>query len=368
MDNLLRKIEELHGRFLRLKQILRIGALMDELNLLRSEMEHPGFWQDRERAVSISKKAEDINTEIEKWAGWERELIELRDFLEISLKEGEESFFDELDKKFSSLEKKFNGLEFLALFSGKYDQDNAIVSIYAGVGGVDAQDWTEMLERMILRYCEQKNYTVEMLDRSIGNEAGIKSTSFRVSGRYAFGYLKGENGVHRLVRISPFDAEDMRHTSFALMEVIPELPEAEAIEIKDDEVKMDFYHSSGPGGQNVNKTSSAVRLVHVPTGIVVTCQTERSQHQNREIAFRILKSKLTFLSDKKREDEESKLKSGIKVAEWGKQIRSYVLQPYQLVKDHRSNFETTDTNGVLNGDLDGFAEAYLKWLKNGQIN
>jgi peptide chain release factor 2 len=270
---------------------------------------------------------------------------------------------DEVEKRYAELLKKFNDLEFVVLFSGKYDYSNAILSVHAGVGGVDAQDWAQMLERMFLRFAEKQNFKVEIIDRNVANEAGIKSVTLHIQGPWAYGYLKGESGVHRLVRISPFDAEDMRHTSFALVEVVPELPETEAIDIKDEDVKLEFYHSSGPGGQNVNKTSSAVRLTHLPSKIVVTCQSERSQHQNREIAFKVLKAKLYLLAEKKREVEANKLRGDVKVAEWGKQIRSYVLQPYKLVKDHRTDYETMEVDKVLDGDLQALAEAYLRWLK-----
>lgn len=251
-------------------------------------------------------------------------------------------------------------MEFFVLFNSKYDIYNAIVSIHAGTGGTDAQDWAQILERMYLRFVEKKNWQAEILDRSMGNEAGIKNVVIKISGRYAYGYLQSEGGVHRLVRISPFDAEAMRHTSFALVEVIPELPDTEDIKIIDEDLKIDLYRSSGPGGQNVNKTETAVRITHKPSGLVVACQSERSQLKNKENALKILRSKLFKLQEEAKEKEEKKLKGDIKRAEWGKQIRSYVMQPYQLVKDHRTNYEESDINNVLDGGIDKFIESYLR--------
>ena len=364
MENLLKKIEELRERFLRTKGLLDIESQISESRAKKQLMNEPDFWNDREMAVAVGRRVEELDSEIKKWSDFADNVRELEELVALSVSENDNDFSDEALKKYEELEKEFDKLEFLLLFDGKYDSSNAIISIHSGTGGVDAQDFAEILERMLLRFSEKKKFGVEILDRNTGAEAGIKNSSFRVSGQYAYGYLKGESGVHRLVRISPFDAEAMRHTSFASIEVIPELPESEDLEIREEDVKMEFYHSSGPGGQNVNKTSSAVRLVHLPTKITVTCQTERSQHQNREIAFRILKAKLKHLEEERRDQEEKKLKGvNSSGAGWGRQIRSYVMQPYQMVKDHRSDHETSDIARVLDGDLDDFVEAYLRWLK-----
>ena len=327
-------------------------------------MSKPDFWSNRAEAIKISKDLEALATEVNKWEDFKKEITDLEQLVAVAIKEKDNSISDDANQQYEELDKKFSELEFAVLFCGKYDQHNAILSIHAGTGGVDAQDWAQILERMFLRFVEKKGWQAEILDQTVGNEAGIKSVSLRIAGHWAYGYLRSEAGVHRLVRISPFDAEAMRHTSFALVEVIPELPEAANIEIKDSDLRIDVFRSSGPGGQSVNTTDSAVRLVHLPTGITTTCQTQRSQHQNKETALKILKSKLYQLAEEKKTKEELKLRGQAQKAEWGKQIRSYVMQPYQMVKDHRTNYETSDIKAVLDGDLESFMEAYLRSQKN----
>ncbi|OGF26264.1 peptide chain release factor 2 [Candidatus Falkowbacteria bacterium RIFOXYB2_FULL_47_14] len=363
MENLLKNIEELRERLAATRRLLDIDEKKIEVSSKKLEINKPDFWNNRERAVEISKNVESLEAEIGEWDEFSAEVNDLEELTAMAAAEGDTSVEADVNKKYEELKKKFERLEFYILFSGKYDQGNAILSVHAGTGGVDAQDWAEILERMFLRFAEKKGWRAEMIDRTVGNEAGIKSVTVHIKGRWAYGYLRGEAGVHRLVRISPFDAEAMRHTSFALVEVIPELPEAEDIELKEDELRVDVYRSSGPGGQSVNTTDSAVRVTHKPTGIVVACQNERSQHQNRETALKILKSKLYQFQEEKRAAEERNIRGEVQKAEWGKQIRSYVMQPYKMVKDHRTNHETQDIDGVLGGSLGAFTESYLRWKR-----
>jgi peptide chain release factor 2 len=363
MENLLKDIEILRERLLDTWGLLDIDKKKSKVKSQKSKMNNPSFWDDREKAVEISKEVEDLDDEISKWEELKKEITELEELVAVAQREGDTSIEEEAYKKYEELKEKFAKLEFFVLFSEKYDKNNAILSIHAGTGGIEAQDWAEMLERMFLRFVEKKNWKVILVDRNVGTEAGIKSATYKVEGRWAYGFLKSESGVHRLVRISPFDAEQMRHTSFALVEVIPELPEAEEIRIKNEDLRIDVFRASGPGGQSVNTTDSAVRIVHKPTNITVSCQTERSQHQNKETALKILKSKLYKLQEEEKEKEELKLRGKLEKAEWGKQIRSYVMQPYKMVKDHRTNYEIQDVEAVLDGELEGFMEAYLRWSR-----
>ncbi|MFA5886457.1 MAG: peptide chain release factor 2 [Patescibacteria group bacterium] len=363
MENLLANLEDLRERFLRAKSLLDIDRKAVEEKELRLRMADPDFWLDRAAAVKIGQKVEELASEIKAWEGLEKEIREAEEMAALAQKEGGGDLTEELEKKYEELVKKFSELEFTSLFSEPYDYDNAILSIHAGTGGVDAQDWAQMLERMYLRFGERKNWRVESLDRNYGNEAGLKSAVLRLAGPWAYGYLKSENGVHRLLRNSPFNADGLRQTSFALVEVIPEIKDDAAVTIRDEDIRIDVYRSSGPGGQSVNTTDSAVRIVHLPTGLTVACQSERSQHQNKENAFKILKTKLYQLSLTEKATQERKLKGELTKAEWGRQIRSYFLYGNRLVKDHRSSYETSNVDNVLDGDLELFMEAYLRSLK-----
>jgi len=363
MENLIKKLEELRERFLHTKTLLDIERKAVKEKELRLQMSAPDFWSDREAAVSVGQEVEELATEIKEWQAMETEIREAEEMAALAQKEASGDLTVELESKYEELEKKFSHLEFLSLFSGEYDHDNALLSLHSGTGGVDAQDWTQMLERMYLRFAERQNWKVEILDRNYGNEAGLKSVDIRVAGPWAYGYLKSENGVHRLLRNSPFNADGLRQTSFALAEVIPEIKDEKAIVIKDEDLRIDVFRSSGPGGQSVNTTDSAVRIVHLPTGITISCQSERSQHQNKENAMRILKTRLAQLAREEKEAAEKKLKGELTKAEWGRQIRSYFLYGNRLVKDHRTDYETSNVDAVLDGDLELFMEAYLRWLK-----
>jgi len=323
-------------------------------------MNNPDFWSDQKRAADVGRQAENLSSEVGEWEKLLADVRQLEELVALASEEKDASMGDEPTKTFEVLKERFEKLEFFVLFNGQYDEHNSILSIHAGTGGVEAQDWAQMLERMYVRFAEKHNWKVEVIDRLVGNEAGIKNVSLLISGAYAFGYLKGEAGSHRLVRMSPFNADGKRQTSFAKVEVLPELPDDDSILIKDEDLEVDFFRSSGPGGQNVNKTSSAVRLTHKPTGIVVSTQSERSQHQNRELAMKLLRGKLLTLQQSERSELNSELKGKSERAGWGNRIRSYVLQPNQLVKDERTGFEVTDFEFVLDGNLDGFIEAYLR--------
>ncbi len=320
----------------------------------------PDFWNDNIAAQRAMRELTALKDETGTWRDLERRARDAAGLLELAIEENHTEMVAEVAREAAAIEKKLAALEFNLLFSGEYDRNNAILSIHAGAGGTESQDWAQMLMRMYLRYADLRQYDTEILEEMPGDEAGIKSVTIRVVGEYAYGRLKAERGVHRLVRLSPFDANHRRHTSFVLVEVMPEIEDAVAVEIKPDDVKVDIFHASGHGGQNVQKVATAVRLTHIPTGIVVTCQNERSQLQNRENAFKVLRSRLVELEIEKKEQEKLRLKGQHVEAGWGNQIRSYVLHPYQMVKDHRTEHETSRTDLILDGELDEFIEAYLK--------
>jgi len=293
---------------------------------------------------------------VERWRGMEERASEVAELISLE----DDSLEAEIGSEVEELTSRLDEMELEAAFSGEYDSRNALLSIHAGAGGTESQDWAQMLMRMYLRWAERRRYKAEVLDTSPGEEAGIKSVVIDIKGDYANGYLRSEHGVHRLVRLSPFDADHARHTSFALVEVMPEAEADVDVRIETEDLKVDTFRSSGPGGQHMQKTSSAVRLTHLPSGLAVSCQSERSQHQNKEIAMKILRSRLLELELVKRAEERSKLKGKHVAAGWGNQIRSYVLHPYKMVKDHRTEYQTSDTDAVLDGELDGFITAYLR--------
>ncbi len=362
MSHLTSRIADLDKRLRAAWETLKLEDTKAKKIELDATMSEPGFWDNQNLARRVSQEAADLNKEIETWEGFKKQLHDLKDVVELAEKEANAEVKDEADKSLTELEKTFAGLEFQMLLSGEFDDHSAILSLHAGAGGTDATDWVAMLLRMYTRFAETHGWQVELLDESRGEETGYKSVTLAIKGRYAYGWLRSEYGVHRLVRISPFDAEQMRHTTFALAEVIPEFDEVDDknLEIPADDLRIDTFMSSGKGGQSVNTTYSAVRITHLPTGLNVACQNERSQLQNRETAMRMLKAKLHHLMVVARAEKISDLKGEHKTAAWGNQIRSYVLHPYKLVKDHRTEVETTDIEAVLNGKLEMFMEAWLR--------
>jgi len=301
-----------------------------------------------------------LKEETQRWRKLEQRVKDLTELVDISLQEEDLSLEQEVRSEVDRISAEVERLDLLLLLGGEYDSRNAIVALHAGAGGTESQDWAEMLLRMYVRWAERRGFSTEMLDTSPGEETGIKSAMLEINGDYAYGYLRAEHGVHRLVRLSPFDSDHARHTSFAMVEVLPEPEQATEVKINPDDLKVETFRSSGPGGQNMQKTSSAVRMTHLPSGLVVSCQSERSQYQNKEIALRVLQARLLEQEQIKRADERAKLKGEHQSAAWGNQIRSYVLHPYRMVKDHRTGLETGDTTAVLDGDLDEFMEAYLR--------
>ena len=332
-----------------------------ELKELESKTTENDFWNDTDNSSKVLKQINSLKSKVEGFKKLNNELNNLLEMSELLQVEEDEELAKELLKSTYTLEKDIEKLEITTLLSGKYDNNNAILTIHPGAGGTEAQDWAEMLYRMYTRWANANGYEVKELDYLEGDEAGLKSVTFSVNGDYAYGYLKGEMGVHRLVRISPFDAGGRRHTSFASVEVLPEITDDIELYINPDDIKMDVYRASGAGGQHINKTSSAVRLTHIPTGIIVACQTERSQFQNRDTAMKMLKSKLLNLKEKEQKDTIDELKGIQMDIAWGSQIRSYVFCPYTLVKDHRTNYEVGNVQAVMDGDLNGFIDSYLKF-------
>jgi len=326
-------------------------------------MSNPGFWDNTEKSSSIVKKLKNLKSSVEPWIASSGKFKELKELAEI-VKEEDADLLKNLSTDIEILEKEVSRLEFQALLSGEFDSNSAILSINAGAGGTESCDWVEMLLRMYSRFAEKKGYQIKTIDLLSGEEAGVKNVTLLIEGPYAYGYLKAERGVHRLVRISPFDANKRRHTSFASVDVIPEVEEDVDIKLEESDLRIDVYRSKGAGGQSVNTTDSAVRITHLPTGLVAQCQNERSQHQNKQTAFKILKARI-YEQEREKKEQELMQHYGAqkKKIEWGSQIRSYVMQPYTLVKDHRTDYETGDVNKIMDGGLDDFIEAFLKMQK-----
>lgn len=366
-DEYKQKLQALEPTLQELEKALSIPKAREELAQLQKETEQEGFWSDVERSQKVSQQIKRLESKVRKYdrlvSDWEDTLT----LCEMAQEEDDASQLPEVTSGYEALEKEINERRLAALLSGEYDANNAILTFHAGAGGTEAQDWTEMLYRMYTRWAERHGYTYQLMDYEAGDEAGIKSATILIEGENAYGYLKSENGVHRLVRVSPFDANARRQTSFAALEVMPELDDDSEIEIRPEDIEMQACRSSGAGGQHINKTSSAVRLIHKPTGIVVSSQQERSQFQNKDNCMKQLRAKLIELKIQQHAEKISDIKGVQMKIEWGSQIRSYVFMPYQLVKDTRTGYETSQIDNVMDGDLDGFLNAYLTQLATGEL-
>ena len=366
-DELRLKLEGLKPDIDELSNALGLDKLKMEIEQLEQRAAQPGFWDDAENSQIILKKTGNLKNKVKDYDDLVSAYEDTMALIELANEEEDISLLDEATEELDKIEKSFERQRLQTLLTGEYDSKNAILTFHAGAGGTEAQDWAMMLYRMYCHWAEAHDFTVKEIDYLDGEEAGLKSAVLLIEGENAYGYLKSENGVHRLVRVSPFDASGRRHTSFASLEVMPEIDNTIEIDIRPEDIKMDVYRASGAGGQKVNKTSSAVRLTHIPTGIVVASQVERSQYQNRDVAMTMLKSKLIEIKEREHLDKIEDIKGVQKEIAWGAQIRSYVFMPYTMVKDHRTGFETGNVNSVMDGDLDGFINAYLKAASLNQL-
>ncbi|MGQ9684075.1 MAG: peptide chain release factor 2 [Anaerolineae bacterium] len=360
LEELMGVAEALERRSRQIMERLDVPGQEQEIARLEEQAADPDLWQQPDVAQRLMQDLAQLKDNVGRWKGLSRRAREARELAELLSSEEDPALVRQLEEEVRALQAEMEQHEVELLFSGPHDAKDALLSIHAGAGGTESQDWAQMLMRMYLRWAEDKGYKTEVLDLSEGEEAGIKSTTIEVRGRYAYGNLRSEKGVHRLVRLSPFDAAHRRHTSFALVEVLPDIADAIEVHVNPDDLRVDVFRAAGHGGQNVQKNSTAIRITHLPTGIVVTCQNERSQGQNREIAMRVLRARLYELEVAKKEEEQARLKGEHVDAGWGNQIRSYVLHPYQMVKDLRTGFETGNTGAVLDGRIDPLIEAYLR--------
>ena len=356
------EITALQGMLAETEKSLNIAGLREQLVEYQEDMASPGFWDDVERAQKVNQKMRSCEGRIKHYESLVSRLEDVDVMMELAQEDGGDDMAGEIDRELKTLREEMENLRLTTLLTGQYDMNDCILSLHAGAGGTEAQDWTSMLYRMYTRFGERMGFNVRELDMLEGDEAGVKSVTWEVTGDYAYGFMKSERGVHRLVRISPFDAAARRHTSFSSLDVAPVIEDEGEIPIEADDLRIDTYRSSGKGGQHVNRTDSAVRITHLPTGIVVQCQNERSQVQNKETCFRMLRAKLAELQEQKRQELMGEVKGELKKIEWGSQIRSYVFQPYTLVKDHRTGYENGNIDNVMDGDLEGFVTAYLQML------
>ena len=368
LEQLKQTLLSLEDNIKNLRESLDIDGALKQIDELEKETMVDGFWDDMEKSQKILKKSKGLKQKVEKYDNLKSNYDDTIVMIDMANDEDDESMVEELTQSAKTIQKELEDLTLETLLSGQYDKNNAILTLHAGAGGTEAQDWTEMLLRMFTRYAERNDFGVETIDYLAGDEAGVKSVTILISGLNAYGYLKAEKGVHRLVRISPFDASGRRHTSFASCEVMPEIDDDIEININPDDLKVDTYRASGAGGQHINKTDSAIRITHIPTGVVVACQTERSQHKNRDTAMKMLKSKLVEIAEREQKEKIEDLKGIQKEIAWGSQIRSYVFHPYNLVKDHRTNYEMGNITAVMDGEIEGFINEYLKQSNLGSIN
>ena len=368
LENLRSKLESYKPKINELAEVFDIENSKERVEELHNKAAEPGFWDDLETSQKVLQETRTLEARLEKHAKLTQSAEDIEVMLDMAAEEDDESMISEIEQELNDLASQIDALTLASLLTGEYDKNNAILNFHSGAGGTEAQDWNEMLYRMYTRWGESHGFKVNVLDILEGSEAGIQSASIAIEGENAYGYLKGEAGIHRLVRVSPFDSQGRRHTSFAAVDVMPDLPEDVEIDIRPEDIEMQVYRSSGAGGQHINKTSSAVRLIHKPTGIVAACQTQRSQFQNRDYAMRMLKAKLLEIKLQQNLEKIEDIKGVQKEIAWGSQIRSYVFMPYQLVKDHRTDYETANIQAVMDGDLDGFINAYLKSLSLGTLS
>jgi peptide chain release factor 2 len=369
LDELKLEMEGYYPQIKELEEVLDIKNAKNEIAELQKISSYPDFWNDIENSQKVLQKIKSLEMKVNSYNKLSSQLDDIITLIEMAIEDNEnEETLNEIQSEIKIFKNSLEVQTLSTLLTGEYDSNNAILTFHAGAGGTEAQDWVEMIFRMYTRWAESHSYKVKVLDYLDGDEAGIKSASILIEGTNAYGFLKSESGVHRLVRISPFDSSGRRHTSFASVEVIPEISDDVNVEIRPEDIQVDTYRASGAGGQHINKTDSAVRITHIPTGIVVSCQTQRSQFQNKDYAMKMLKSKLIEIKEREHLDKIEDIKGVQKEIAWGAQIRSYVFMPYTLVKDHRTGFEVGNVNSVMDGDLDGFINAYLKALSLGTLN
>ncbi len=367
LENLKSELEACKPVIKELHDVYNIENSMERIEELHEKAAEPGFWDDMEKSQKVLQETRQLEGRIEKYNGFVQSAEDIEVLIEMAADEDSEEMIEEIKEELGKLKTALDAAQLDTLLTGEYDKNNAIINFHAGAGGTEAQDWSEMLFRMYHKWCDAHGFKFTVLDYLDGQEAGMKSASVLIEGENAYGYLKSEAGIHRLVRISPFDSSGSRHTSFSAVDVMPEIDDTIEVDIRPEDIKMDVYRASGAGGQHINKTSSAVRLTHIPTGIVTACQTQRSQFQNREYAMKLLKAELIKIKEREHLEKIEDIKGVQKEIAWGAQIRSYVFMPYTLVKDHRTGFENNNVSGVMDGDLDGFINAYLKALSLGEI-